>query len=81
MLEKKSFTDLNNYYDIFTIDNLLIQKQKALFTITPPLSSIGSASDEVGDIAADETYLYYCALPYDGTTNIWKRVAWSSDTW
>jgi hypothetical protein len=46
-----------------------------------PTSSTGSAGDITGMIAADSNYLYYCTADHDGTTNIWKRVALSSDTW
>lgn len=46
-----------------------------------PNTSIGSSTDKLGDIAFDNSYLYYCTANYDGNTNIWKRVAWSNDTW
>lgn len=46
-----------------------------------PSTSIGSPGDELGLIRADDTYVYYCSADYDGTTNIWKRVALSNDTW
>jgi hypothetical protein len=46
-----------------------------------PTSSTGSAGDITGMIAADSNYLYYCTGNHNGTTNIWKRVALSSDTW
>jgi hypothetical protein len=44
-------------------------------------SSIGSAGDELGDIAIDATYIYYCTANYDGATNIWKRTAHGAGTW
>lgn len=46
-----------------------------------PLSSIGNTTDKMGAVAFDSTHLYYCTGNYDGTTNIWKRVQWSEDTW
>jgi hypothetical protein len=46
-----------------------------------PLSSIGADNDLVGDIAFAAGYFYYCSAIYDGSTHIWKRVAWSGDTW
>ena len=46
-----------------------------------PLSSIGIAGDKQGDIAFDSNHMYYCSADYDGTNNVWKRVAWSNDTW
>lgn len=48
---------------------------------TAPTSSIGSEGDVIGCVAFDADYIYYCSGLYDGTTDIWKRVAWSGDTW
>ena len=46
-----------------------------------PSSSIGEAGDKAGLVAIDTNYIYVCTSSYDGTTNIWKRTAWSTDTW
>ena len=46
-----------------------------------PATSIGVAGDSAGRIAFDSTYIYYCTGLYNGSSNIWKRVAWSGDTW
>jgi hypothetical protein len=46
-----------------------------------PTASIGQAGDVFGKSADDATYHYFCTGTYDGTTNIWKRIAWSNDTW
>lgn len=46
-----------------------------------PTSSIGQEGDVVGFGAMTSGYIYYCTGTYDGTTHIWKRVAWSNDTW
>lgn len=46
-----------------------------------PTSSIGQEGDVVGRGAMTNGYIYYCTGTYDGTTHIWKRVAWSNDTW
>jgi hypothetical protein len=48
---------------------------------TVPSSSLGQDGDIVGLVADDATHHYYCTGTYDGETNIWKRIAWSSDTW
>jgi len=40
-----------------------------------PSSSIGSAGDSVGDIAANATHLYVCFQDYDGSSIIWGRVS------
>lgn len=49
--------------------------------LNEPTSSIGTATDKQGDIAFSSGYFYYCTANYDGMSNIWKRVAWSNDTW
>ena len=49
--------------------------------VSVPTTSVGQAGDVVGYGAIDGSYIYYCTGSYDGTTNIWKRVAWSNDTW
>lgn len=46
-----------------------------------PASSIGVSGDTAGDFAFDGNYIYYATADYDGSANIWKRVAWSGDTW
>jgi hypothetical protein len=46
-----------------------------------PSTSIGALGDKERDIAFDNEYFYYCTADYDGFSNIWKRVAWSNDTW
>ena len=46
-----------------------------------PQSSIGSDGDLQGMVAFNGTHIYYCVANYDGSTNIWKRVAWSNDVW
>jgi len=49
--------------------------------VAVPSTSIGALGDLLGDYAFDSSYMYYCTAAYDGTTNIWKRVGWSGDTW
>jgi hypothetical protein len=47
-----------------------------------PTSSKGSQDDEEGSVAFDGEYIYYCIQSYsDGESDIWKRVAWSNETW
>lgn len=47
-----------------------------------PISSKGKEGDEAGSVVFDVDYVYYCIANYtDGITDIWKRVAWSNDTW
>jgi hypothetical protein len=49
--------------------------------VLAPNTSIGDSTDVEGRIAFDSTYFYYCTANYNGIDNIWKRVAWSNDTW
>ena len=50
-------------------------------TAAPPTTAIGVSTDTAGDIRANSSYIYFCSSNYNGTNNIWKRVAWSNDTW
>lgn len=50
--------------------------------VSAPVSSQGASGDRAGDIAFDNGYFYYCTQDWiDDSSNIWKRVAWSNDTW
>jgi hypothetical protein len=44
---------------------------------TPPTTFVGVAGDMPGMYAYDETYFYYCYLPYDGVTVIWGQLTQS----
>lgn len=46
-----------------------------------PTSSVGQLGDQEGDVAVTSGYFYYCTANYDGSTDIWKRVAWDAGTW
>jgi len=63
--------------------NLILSSNtgKVKITSNAPTTSIGASGDEEGMIAFDATYMYYCTADYDGAANVWKRVAWSGDTW
>jgi hypothetical protein len=50
-------------------------------TVAAPASSIGIEGHVLGLGAITNSHIYYCTGTYDGTTHIWKRVAWSNDTW
>jgi hypothetical protein len=49
--------------------------------VTVPTTSTGAAGDLEGDLAFSNEYIYYCTADYGSGGNIWKRVAWSLDTW
>jgi hypothetical protein len=62
--------------------NRVAQVEDLAYTrVAVPASSIGVEGHRLDMIADDANYHYYCTGTYDGTTNIWKRVAWSVDTW
>lgn len=45
---------------------------------TVPASPSGALGDSAGMIAFDNTYLYVCVEDFDGTTEIWRRVAFDA---
>lgn len=48
--------------------------------VPAPSSSLGASGDKAEDIAFNSDYFYYCIADYtDGSSTIWKRVAWSID--
>ena len=64
------------------VSETFIKTIGSTYTAVPaPITSLGQVGDKVGMYAFDATYAYYCTANYDGTTNIWKRVGWSGDTW
>lgn len=65
----------NNGTDVNITGRLFLEGNGA------PASSVGSDGDFEGIFAVDNDYIYYCTATFDGVSNIWKRVAWSGDTW
>ena len=49
--------------------------------VNVPTKSKGQTGDIAGMIAANTTHFFYCSAAYDSSSDIWKRVAWSADTW
>lgn len=48
--------------------------------VPAPGSSLGASGDKAGDMAFSSDYFYYCIADHtDGSSTIWKRVAWSLD--
>ena len=48
------------------------------YQTTPPGSSVGTAGDSEGMYAADNDYFYYCFQDYDGSSVIWRRIAYTA---
>lgn len=44
-------------------------------TGTAPASSVGAAGDIAGDIVVNGTHVFVATAAYDGSTNIWSRIA------
>lgn len=65
-----------NYNDLDYRPNLLYRQVNA------PATSKGQPGDLMNDIAFDGGFVYYCVSDHiDGVADIWKRVAFSVDTW
>lgn len=47
--------------------------------VMAPTSSVGIDGHLQGDLSFSSDYIYYCIHNYDGSRNIWKRIAWSND--
>lgn len=48
---------------------------------TPPTTSTGSAGDSAGMYAFNNVYFYVCIADFDGSSTIWKRVAFDTTPW
>jgi hypothetical protein len=51
-----------------------------IFRTSVPSTNKGAAGDKVGYVYLANNYFYYCTANYDGTTNVWSRIA-STDAW
>lgn len=70
--------DNNNSYSWYFTAQGYLQFPQGL----GPTTSKGKEGDEAGSVVVDADYIYYCHTDYtDGLADIWKRVAWSGDTW
>lgn len=50
--------------------------------VNAPITSKGADGDRAGDLAFTNDHIYRCTANWtDGISDIWRRVAWSSDTW
>lgn len=46
-----------------------------------PATSKGQSGDKSGMISGDANFFYYCVADYDGSTDVWKRIANDNTTW
>lgn len=74
------FSKANDAYSL--ANTAYVTANSKLEFVTVPTTSKGQSGDLINDIAADDTFLYYCTTNYtNGVDDIWKRVLWSTDTW
>ena len=81
----KAFQDTNTT-DLYVANSIYGGETGTIKNVSigslPPSTSNGASGDRSGMIALDSSYIYYCTASYtDGVADIWKRVAWSGDTW
>ena len=64
----------------FTVYELTTRSRKGQYrTIS---TSVGASGDQQGDWCFDGDYVYYCFNDYDGSTDIWHRLAFpASQSW
>ena len=68
--------------DASIVDNQIATLGDIAYTrVNVPTSSRGQAGDVAHLVADDTLHHYFCTGTYDGTTHIWKRIAWSNNTW
>ena len=51
-----------------------------IYVGTAPSTNKGASGDTKGMVYLANNYFYYCSANYNGTTNVWSRIA-SSDAW
>lgn len=67
---------------IINVDNIATQRINGHRVNGPiPVNSKGTSNNSIGDYVFTETYFYYCYGNYNGTSNIWSRVAMQNGTW
>ena len=72
---------INGSYEVVLNANGAIVHPTAPGPVEPATSN-GVAGDTIGSVIFGFDYIYVCVGVYtDGTDDIWKRVAWSNETW
>jgi hypothetical protein len=51
-----------------------------IMVASAPANNKGAGGDTKGMVYLANNYFYYCTANYDGTTNVWSRIA-STDAW
>lgn len=67
--------------NLISVDSSGVIRTSGIAFATTPLSSKGQSGDKAGMISGDSNYFYYCVGSFDGTSDIWKRIANDSSTW
>ena len=58
----------------------IITANSLIFVSSLPATNKGLLGDKKGYVYLANNYFYYCTTNYDGSTNIWSRIA-STDAW
>jgi hypothetical protein len=80
-----SVGDINTQGDVNADGNIYgtnIFANTVAISKASPTTSKGNPGDKAGMIAIDAGHLSVCIADYvDGTTNIWRRISWTSSQW
>ena len=72
----------DKYYIALQPDGMVNFSNQLIRPVVEPSSSKGQEGDRTGMFSFSAGYFYYCTANYsDGQADIWRRVAWSNDTW
>ncbi len=72
----------DKYYIMLQPDGMVNFSSQLIRPVFEPSTSKGQEGDRMGMFAFSAGYFYYCTANYsDGQDDIWRRVAWSNDTW
>lgn len=79
--EGQLWYDLDTGHLFVRVGSVWVDTSLGSNIVAVPTHSTGKSGDVPGLVAYDADFAYYCWAVYDGSTNIWKRVQWSIDTW
>lgn len=75
-LTTQDIVGIINYATVSYVNSVAADK---ISVGTVPASSKGAAGDQIGQIAANETSIYYCTANYTtGNVDIWVKQDWST---
>jgi hypothetical protein len=66
---------------MLVVGNLVINDTINFTNRAVPTTSVGSEGDFTGMVIIDNEYIYRCVADWDGTADIWVRVAFNTTPW